>query len=433
MQVLLYLWLGIITYLNIFSHPVRFGKHSTQTVPVIYLLKPVAVFDGENLHSAWGVLVNESYIQAAGPLKNLQIPASARIIDLPGMTLLPGLIEGHSHLFLHPYNETSWNDQVLLESQALRVARATVHARQTLMAGFTTVRDLGTEGAGYADVGLKQAIEQGIIEGPRMIIATRAIVATGSYGPKGFDDSHTIAAGAEEADGMDHLIKTVRTQIGKGADIIKVYADYRWGAQGEARPTFTLAELKLIVETARSSGRPVVAHASTKEGMRRAIEAGVETIEHGDGGTPEIFKLMASKGIALCPTLAAGDAILQYNGWNKGTEPEPERILSKRSSFKAALAANVTICAGGDVGVFSHGDNVRELELMVNYGMTPLQVIRSVTSGNAKIFHWENKIGRIKPGLLADLIAVQGDPVQQISALRQVQMVMKQGVLYKQP
>lgn len=433
MQILLYLWLGVLTFLPVQRKLFQPEAQPTPVDTVIYLLKPAAVFDGENRHTGWVVLVNDKYIQATGPLNSIQVPASAQVIDLPGLTLLPGLIEGHSHLFLHPYNETPWNDQVLRESQALRVARATVHARQTLMAGFTTVRDLGTEGAGYADVGLKEAIEQGIIEGPRMIIATRALVATGSYGPKGFDDAHTIAVGAEEADGVDNLVKAVRTQIGKGADVIKVYADYRWGSQGEAQPTFTLAELKLIVETARSSGRPVVAHASTEEGMRRAVEAGVETIEHGDSGTPEIFKLMASRGVALCPTLAAGDAILQYNGWKKGTDPEPQRIQMKKASFKAALAAKVPICAGGDVGVYAHGDNVRELELMVEYGMSPLQVMRSVTSGNAGIFHRENKIGRIKPGLLADLVAVQGDPTQQVTALRQVKMVMKGGKIYKQP
>jgi imidazolonepropionase-like amidohydrolase len=385
------------------------------------------------MHKDWAVLVNGKFIEAAGPVKQLKIPQQTTILELPGMTILPGLIEGHSHLLLHPYNETSWNDQVLRESLALRVARATVHARQTLLAGFTTVRDLGTEGAGYADVGLKEAIEQGIIPGPRMIIATRAIVATGSYGPKGFDNGHSIAVGAEEADGVDNLIKTVRTQIGKGADVIKVYADYRWGAHGEPQPTFTLEELKLIVETAASSGRPVVAHASTVEGMRRAIMAGVETIEHGDNGTPEIFKLMVAHNVALCPTLAAGEAVLQYNGWNKAVGAEPERIRLKRASFKAALAAKVPICAGGDVGVFTHGDNARELELMVAYGMPVLDVLRAITSGNAKIFHKQTQIGSIKPGLLADIIAVEGDPLQNIIALRKVRIVMKGGILYKNP
>jgi imidazolonepropionase-like amidohydrolase len=344
---------------------------------------------------------------------------------------MPGLIEGHSHLLLHPYNETSWDDQVLKESRALRVARATVHAQKTLLAGFTTVRDLGTEGADYDDVGLKQAIEQGVIPGPRMVVVTRALIATGSYGPKGFSPDITLPQGAEEADGHDALIRAVRTQIGKGADAIKIYADYRWGLMAEARPTFTLDELKLIVETARSSGRGVVAHASTAEGMRRAILAGCETVEHGDAGTPEIFALMKKNGTALCPTLAAGDAVSQYRGWKKGQEPEPVRIGEKRRTFKQALEAGVTICAGGDVGVFSHGDNARELEMMVDYGMKPLDVLRSATSINADVFHLADR-GRIRPGLLADLVAVEGDPSRQIAAVRRVRLVMKGGKSYKQ-
>lgn len=390
-----------------------------------YLLRPDRVFDGETMHDGWVVRVKGDKIDLAGPATS--VPATgAEVIDLPGQTLLPGLIEGHSHLFLHPYNETSWNDQVLRESRAVRTARATVHAKKTLLAGFTTVRDLGTEGADYDDVGLKQAINQGIIPGPRMVVVTRAIVATGSYGPKLSTDVDA-PQGAEEADGHDGLIRAVRSQIGHGADLIKVYADYRWGPNGEARPTFTLDELKLIVETARSSGRGVAAHASTAEGMRRASLAGCETIEHGDAGTPEIFALMKQNGTALCPTLAAGDAVSQYRGWKKGTDPEPDHIKEKRVTFRQALDAGVTICAGGDVGVFSHGDNARELLLMVDYGMKPLDVLRAVTSVNADVFHLADR-GRVKAGLLADLIVVAGNPAQTIGSLRQVRRVMKGGV-----
>jgi imidazolonepropionase-like amidohydrolase len=392
-----------------------------------YLLVPARVFDGQDIHESWVVVVEGDRISAAGPLNQVKVPAHAKRLDFPGATLLPGLIEGHSHLLLHPYNETSWNDQVLAESEAERVTRATVHARKTLEAGFTTVRDLGSEGAAYADVGLKKAIEKGIIPGPRMLVAGPAIVATGSYGPKGFAAHIDVPQGADEADGHDDLIKTVRTQIGKGADVVKVYADYRWGLFGEARPTFLLEELKLIVETAASSGRVVVAHAGTAEGMRRATLAGVATIEHGDAGTPEVFKLMAEKGVALCPTLAAGDAISQYRGWRKGQEPEPERITQKRKSFQQALDAGVVIAAGGDVGVFTHGDNVRELEMMVNYGMKPLEVLKSVTSVNARVFGLA-ELGNIRPGLLADIVVVEGNPSQNISDLWKVKLVMKGGV-----
>ncbi|GAA4449980.1 amidohydrolase family protein [Nibrella saemangeumensis] len=375
------------------------------------------------------VLVKGDKIEAVGRPAEVN-SAGAEVIDLKGMTLMPGLIEGHSHLLLHPYNETAWDDQVLREARSLRVARATVHAQKTLLAGFTTVRDLGTEGADYDDVGLKQAIDQGIIPGPRMIVATRALIATGSYAPKGFSPDIEVPQGAEEADGHDRLIQAVRRQIGKGADVVKVYADYRWGLMAEARPTYTLDELKLIVETAKSSGRPVVAHAGTAEGMRRAILAGCETLEHGDAGTPEIFALMKQQNTALCPTLAAGDAVSQYRGWKKGTDPEPERIRQKRLTFRQALDAGVTICFGGDVGVFAHGDNARELEMMVDYGMKPLEVLRSATAVNADVFHLTDR-GRIRPGLLADLVAVTGDPIQTITQVRQVRLVMKGGNLYK--
>jgi imidazolonepropionase-like amidohydrolase len=399
------------------------------------LLKPARVFDGVSAepHVGWVVLVTGDRIAAAGPASDVRVPTGATTIDLPGTTLLPGLIEGHSHLLLHPYNETPWDDQVLKEPVALRVARATNHARNTLLAGFTTVRDLGTEGAGYSDVGLKRAINEGIIPGPRMIVVTRAIVATGSYGPKHPTSDIDLPQGAEEADGMDNLTRVVRDQIGRGADWIKVYADYRWGPNGETRPTFTVDELTHIVEVARSSGRPVVAHASTPEGMRRAAVAGVETIEHGDGGTPEVFKLMAEKGIALCPTVAAGDAILSYRGWRRNIDQDTPSITQKKASLKAALAAGVTICSGSDVGVFTHGENARELELLVDYGMKPVDVLRSATSIDAKLFHMEDRIGSVKTGLLADLIAVDGDPTRDISAVRKVKLVMKGGVVYRSP
>lgn len=394
-----------------------------------YLLKPDRVFDGETMHEGWAVRVKGDKIEAAGPASSVSATGAERV-DLKGTTLLPGLIEGHSHLLLHPYNETPWADQVLREARSLRVARATVHAQKTLLAGFTTVRDLGTEGADYDDVGLKQAINQGIIPGPRMIVVTRALIATGSYAPKGFSPDVDVPQGAEEADGQDALIKAVRRQIGKGADAIKIYADYRWGLMAEARPTYTIDEIKLIVDVAKSSGRMVVAHASTAEGMRRAILGGCETVEHGDAGTPEIFALMKQHGTALCPTVAAGDAVSQYRGWKKGVDPEPEHIKQKRITFKQALDAGVIMCAGGDVGVFSHGDNARELIMMVDYGMKSIDVLRSATSVNADVFHLADR-GRIKLGLLADLVAVEGDPTKAIADLQRVQMVMKGGIFYK--
>ncbi len=393
------------------------------------LLKADRVFDGENMHNNWSVLIKNSRIEEVGNIQNF--PANTKIIHLPGSTLLPGLIEGHSHLFLHPYNETLWEDQVLKESRAERTARAVNHARATLWAGFTTVRDLGTEGSFYDDVGIKKAIEKGVIPGPRMIVATRAIVAKGAYAPKSENPDIDLPQGAAEVAGIEDLLKEVRTQISKGADFIKIYGDFGWGSDEKVLPTFSIENIALAVETAKNSDRQVAIHATTPEGMRRAIVAGAATIEHGDEGTMEVYQLMKQKGVAICPTLAAGEAYEIYKGWKKGTDPEPKLVATKKKSFQLALQSGVTICMGGDAGVYAHGDNAREMELMVEYGMKPLHVLRSATSVNADVFGYGDRIGRLRKGLWADMIAVEGDPSVNIKNIRKVKLVVKDGKVFR--
>ena len=394
------------------------------------LLKPARVFDGVNPqpHEGWSVLVDGDRIAAVG--QNLVIPAGAREIDLPGTTLMPGMIEGHSHLFLHPYNETLWDDQVLHEPLALRTVRAVVQAERTLDAGFTTERDLGTEGAGYADVGLKQAIDQGIVPGPRLLVSTKAIVARGAYGPKGFEPGIAIPQGAQEVAGVDEIVRAARDQVAGGADIVKFYADYHWGKGEPSRPTLSQAELDAGVAAAHDAGRLVAVHATTAEGMMRSVRAGADPIEHGYGGTTQVFKAMAAKHIALCPTIAASEAYARYfQHWN-GQEPAPESVQENRRSFRLAMQAGVAICMGGDVGVFTHGQNWLEMEAMQRAGMPAAQVMIAATSGNARILHLSDR-GAIKSGLLADLVAIEGDPTRDVSVVRNIRLVMKGGHIVK--
>ncbi|HEX9794958.1 MAG TPA: amidohydrolase family protein [Planctomycetota bacterium] len=344
-------------------------------------------------------------------------------LDAKGLYVVPGLIDLHTHFTLHPYDETPWNDQVLEESIELRTIRAVTAARATLEAGFTTVRELGTEGAGYADVALRDAIAQGIVPGPRILASTLAIVATASYGPMGFDPRIAIQKGAQEVTGADAMRAAVRAQIHAGADWIKVYADYRRAPGAKATATLTLEELQAAVDEAKSAGIRVAAHATTGEGIRRAAKAKVRTIEHG--GASGSLGMLALTNTVLCPTLAASEAMAIYAGWRPG-EPEPERIVATRKAFADALKAGVTIACGSDAGVFDHGDNVREIELMHEFGMTPVQALRAATATAARVLDRDD-LGRIGLGAVADLVLVAEDPLQDPAALRKPLLVIQGG------
>jgi imidazolonepropionase-like amidohydrolase len=395
------------------------------------LLRPSRIWSAGTVAEGADVLVRGNRIAAIGP--DIAAP-EAETIALPGCTLLPGLMDIHSHLFLHPYDETLWDDQVLKESEAYRTVRAVRHAEATLLAGFTTLRDLGTEGAGYADVALKRAIENGIAKGPRIFAATRAIVAAGGYAPmrKNYRDDCCLAQGAEEVSGVDEVVKAVRHQAAHGADWIKFYADYRVGPNGETVPTFSIDELRAGVDTAHSLARPVACHATSNEGMLRAVLAGIDTIEHGYGGAPQTFALMKQKGIAFLPTLAAAECISQYfHGYVPGKTEPSEHVKAAERAFRTAREAGVVIGCGSDAGVFAHGTNALELRLMQRCGMSAEETLVAATAINAKILRRDRDLGQVAEGFLADLIAVPGDPAHDLSLLDDVRFVMKDGVAYK--
>ena len=405
--------------------------------PQRYILEPDAVWTPGDAapHKGWWVIVEDGKIASVGPRRESVKPIPGEHVVLTGTTLVPGLIEAHSHLLLHPYNETLWDDQVLKEAPAYRTLRAGRDATRTLMSGFTTERDLGTEGAGQADVALRDAIDDAVIAGPRMIVVTRAIVAEGAYGPrKGFRPDLALPQGAQEASGEAGVAAAVRDQAAAGADWIKVYADYGIGPRGEKRPAFSQKELDVLVATAHDLGRPVAAHAQSDEGVRRAVLAGVDTIEHGDGASEATLKLMKQKGVALLPTITATEAYSQYfQKYVPGQSQPTQDMLDKDAQVRLALKLGVTVGVGSDVGVFSHGDSWREVAWLVKEGMTPAQALTAATAVNARILKLDDRLGRIQEGYVADLVAFRGDPTADIAAVKSPVFVMKDGRIYRRP
>lgn len=382
--------------------------------------------DGERFRDGLAIVIQGGHITTIAPADTVAVAPTTPHVDARGLWVVPGLVDLHTHLLLHPYDETSWNDQVLTESLELRTIRATVAARSTLAAGFTTIRELGTEGAAFADVALRDAIASGMIPGPRVFAATRALVATGCYGPSGFDPRWDVPKGAQVADGVDGVRKAVREQVAAGADWIKVYADYARRPGAPATPAFTQAELEAIVDEATTARCPVAAHATSDAAIHRAVAAGVRTIEHGYNASDEALRQMRDRGVVLCPTLAANEAMVRYGGGSPGIA---SRLSLARVTFQRALAAGVTIACGSDAGVFRHGDNAREIELMVEYGMTPAQALRAATSVAAGVIGLDRELGVVDEGRRADLVLVAGDPLAAPSALRRVALVVRGGTI----
>jgi imidazolonepropionase-like amidohydrolase len=380
-------------------------------------------------------LVESNKIIAVG--SKIEIPAGARVIDLSDATVMPGLIDAHTHLFLQgDITATDYDEQLLKQSPQYRTILATVNARTALMNGFTTLRDLETEGAGYSDVDLKRAINNGIIPGPRLIVATRALDVTGAYPLLGYAPEIRVPVGVETCDGPADCRRAVREQIKYGADWIKVYADRSYFVKPDATlssiPTFTAEEMGAIVDEAHRQGHKVAAHAMATAGQKTALDAGVDSIEHGDYLSDETIAQMKRQNVFYCPTLYVGAYVAQGRA-EAGALVWKQMLDIARASFGRALKAGVTIVFGTDAGGFAWTENeAKEFSYMVRYGMTPMQAIQSATSIAAKALDMGHQVGSIEPGKLADIVAVNGDPLSDISLLEKVSFVMKDGKVYKQ-
>lgn len=408
------------------------------SAPRATIVRAARLIDGvsDAVRQSHALLVEGDRILAVGPAAEVarRAPAGAVELDLGDATLLPGLIDAHTHLLLQgDITQQDYDEQLLKESTPYRTIRATVAARTALLNGFTTLRDLETEGAMYADVDVKRAINAGIILGPRLFVATRAFSATGMYPLQGFSWELRVPSGVQIVDGPEEIRKGVREQVRFGADWIKVYVDRRYylGADGRVRSwlNFSDEELRAFVQEAHRLGRRIAAHAIGWDGIDAALRAGFDSIEHGHGLTDDLMDRMVQQKVYWCPTIYVGVYVAPGRGgiW-------PKLVELERAAFAKAVKKGVLIAYGTDAGGYAWTEpQARELSYMVQWGMTPMAALKAATSVAATLLAQESQLGSLEAGKLADLIAVPGDPLKDIGALERVHFVMKGGVIYRRP
>ena len=405
--------------------------------PSAYVIRAAHLIDGKSdvVRNDVAVIVQGERIVAVGPRSELEsrIPAGARVIDLGAATILPGLVDNHTHVLLQgDITSADYDEQLLKESTPYRAIRATAAVRTALMNGFTAIRDLETEGAMYADVDVKTAIARGVIPGPRMFVSTRAMAPTGMYPLLGYSWELKLPEGVQIVDGPEDIRKAVREEVKYGADWIKFYADRRYyiGSDGRLRSwvNFTDEEMKMLVSEAHRLGRKVAAHAMGWDGIDAALRAGVNTIEHGYGLTDDLLDRMIAQKVYWCPTIYVGVYVAPGRGgiW-------PRMVEFERNAFGKAVKKGVMISYGTDVGGYAWTENqAQEFAYMVRYGMSPMAAIKSATSVAAQLLDQSDNFGTVEAGKLADIVAVKGDPLADITELTRISFVMKGGVVYKQ-